>query len=341
MVAGWRARAAAMTAADPDASVTLGPDGHRYRIENRWARLPPGLAFGDAAAVAVDSRDNVHVFCRNKVPVLVFDRDGNFLRGWGEDAGFVNPHGAAMGPDDTLWLTDDGDHTVRRYTLEGRLLMTIGLPGKPAPAMSGDPFNRCTHTALSPQGEIYVSDGYSNARVHKYAADGRLMFSWGEPGTLPGEFNTVHNICCDAQGRVYVADRENHRVQVFDPQGHYLTQWNNLSRPCGMFLTGGARPLCYIGELGPGNVTGTMRNAPNLGPRVSILTLEGEVLAQLGSRPLGRDLPDQFVAPHGIAVDSRGDIYVAEVANTLWPMLFGHKAEPPLRCLRKLVSLDG
>ena len=96
--------------------------------------------------------------------------------------------------------------------------MTIGTPGKPAPAFSGDPFNRCTHTALSPKGEIYVSDGYQNARVHKYAPDGKLLLSWGEPGTAPGEFNLVHNIACDDDGWVYVADRENHRVQVFDAQ---------------------------------------------------------------------------------------------------------------------------
>lgn len=333
MVAG----VAAISGEEP---AIVGSGKHRYHVDNDWARLPEGLSFGDAPAVAVDRNDNVYVFCRNKNPVLVFDRQGNFLRSWGEEFGFRNPHGASVGPDDTIYLTDDGNHTVRKFTLDGKLLMTIGVPGEPAPAMSGEPFNRCTHTALSPQGEIYVSDGYSNARVHKYAPDGRHLFSWGEPGTLPGQFNIVHNICCDADGWVYVADRENHRVQVFSPDGRYETQWNNLSRPCGLFITGGSSPLCYIGELGPENVNRTMRNAPNLGPRVSILTLEGEIISLLGSKPLGDSTPDQFVAPHGIAVDSRGDIYVAEVANTYWPILFGEKPDHVLRCFRKLVRLE-
>ncbi len=103
--------------------------------------------------------------------------------------------------------------------------------------MSGEPFHRCTHTALSPQGDIYVSDGYGNARVHKYSPDGKLLLSWGEPGTDPGQFNIAHNICCDPDGWVYVADRENHRVQVFDGNGKYETQWNNMHRPCGLYAS--------------------------------------------------------------------------------------------------------
>jgi DNA-binding beta-propeller fold protein YncE len=104
---------------------------------------------------------------------------------------------------------------VRKCTTEGKVLLELGTPGKPAPYMSGEPFHRCTHTALSPKGEIYVSDGYGNSTVHKYSPDGKLLMSWGEPGTDPGEFNIVHNIVTDAEGWVYVADRENHRVQVF------------------------------------------------------------------------------------------------------------------------------
>ncbi len=114
-----------------------------------------------------------------------------------------------------MFLTDDGGHFVRQVTLDGKVLLELGVPGKPAPYMSGEPFHRCTHTALSPKDEIYVSDGYGNSRVHKYSPDGKLLMSWGEPGTGEGEFNIVHNICCDADGWVYVADRENHRVQVF------------------------------------------------------------------------------------------------------------------------------
>src|SRR5207248_1172434 len=119
---------------------------------------------------------------------------------------YPRAHGIHVTPDDTMFLTDDGRHFVRKVTLEGKVLLELGVPGKPAPFMSGDPFHRCTHTALSPQGEIYVSDGYGNSRVHKYTPDGKLLLSWGEPGTGEGEFNIVHNICCDADGWVYVAD---------------------------------------------------------------------------------------------------------------------------------------
>src|SRR5713101_4955837 len=134
---------------------------------------------------------------------------------------------AAVGVDrqDNVYCFTRGEHPVIVFDLDGKVLLELGVPGKPAPYLSGEPFNRCTHTALSPKGEIYVSDGYGNAKVHKYAPDGKLLLSWGEPGSDPGQFNLVHNICTDADGWVYVADRENHRVQVFDGNGKYETQW--------------------------------------------------------------------------------------------------------------------
>ena len=193
---------------------------------------------------------------------------------------FKRAHGAHYAPDGTLWLTDDGDHTVRQCTVEGKVLMTIGVPGRPTPYMSQEPFNRCTHTALSPKGDLYISDGYGNARVHKFSPAGKLLFSWGEPGTGPGEFNLPHNICCDDDGWVYVADRESHRVQVFDGNGKYETQWNNLHRPSGLFMPQGKCPICYIGECGP--VMGVNRASPNLGPRVSIVDNKGALLARFG-----------------------------------------------------------
>ena len=234
--------------------VVLGKGNYRYQVVENWGELPSGYTYGDTAAVCVDSKDNVYVFTRGSHPVIVYDRNGKFLRSWGEDIGFTNAHGAAVGPDDMLYLTDDFGHAVRKCTTDGRVVLTIGTPKKPAPAFSGDPFNRCTHTALSPQGDIYVSDGYANARVHKYSPDGKLLFSWGEPGTDPGQFNLVHNIACDDEGWVYVADRENHRVQVFDSNGKYETQWHNLMRPCGLFVSRGKEPIAVIGELGPETV---------------------------------------------------------------------------------------
>src|ERR1700752_2709343 len=260
-------------------AIIVGSGEHRYEVIENWGKLPDGWHYGEVAAVGVDSKDNVYVFARSEHPMMVFDRDGNFLRSWGEGL-FKRPHGVHLAPDDTIYCTDDGDHTVRRLTLEGKLLLEIGVPGEPAPYMAGEPFNRCTHTALSPEGDLYVSDGYGNARVHKYSPDGKLLLSWGEPGTDPGQFNIPHNICCDVEGWVYVADRENHRVQVFDGTGRYETQWNNMHRPSGLYMEGGRNPRFYIGEIGGG--MGVNYDLPNIGARVSIYTDKGELLARLG-----------------------------------------------------------
>jgi DNA-binding beta-propeller fold protein YncE len=309
----------------------FGSGDFRYEAVPDWGRLPEGWSFKEVAAVAVDSQDRVFVFSRGAHPVTVFDRDGTFLTSWGEGV-FSRPHGLHIGPDDILWCTDDGDHSVRKCTLDGRVLMTIGLPGTPAPYMSGRPFNRCTHTALSPEGDIYVSDGYGNAAVHKFAPDGRHLFSWGGSGSEPGQFNLPHNIVCDPDGWVYVADRESHRIQIFDGKGKYQTQWNNLHRPCSLFLGKGKCPCCYVGELGP--ALDVNIKAPNLGPRISILSNEGKVLSRFGELGGG---PGQFWSPHGLAVDSHGDIYVGEVSFTAFPRYNDGRAPPPegVRCLQK------
>ena len=313
-------------------SVVLGSGEHRYRVVENWAKLPDGWSFKDVAAVAVDSKDQVYVFNRGEHPMMVFDREGNFLRAWGEGL-FRRAHGLDIDAHDTLYCTDDGDHTVRKCTTAGRIELTIGVPGKPAPFMSGEPFHRCTHTALSPKSDIYVSDGYGNARVHKFSPGGKLLMSWGESGTAPGQFNIAHNIATDDDGWVYVADRENHRVQVFDGNGKYETQWNNLHRPCGLFMPPGKCPVCYIGELGA--VQPVSRNVPNLGPRVTIVDNTGKRISRLGG--LGPGLgPTEFLAPHGLAVDSHGDLYVGEVSWTNWPQTFRDKPRPDkLRSLHK------
>ena len=314
----------------------VGNGRFKYRVNADWAKLPDGWSFKEVGGVGVDGNDNVYVFNRGEHPMMVFDRAGNFLRSWGEGQ-YPRAHGVHMAPDDTMFLTDDGGHFVRKVRLDGKVLLELGVPGNPAPYMSGEPFHRCTHTALSPKGEIYVSDGYGNAKVHKYSPDGKLLKSWGEPGTGPGEFNIVHNICTDADGWVYVADRENHRVQVFDGNGKYETQFNNLHRPCGIFMPYCTCPICYVGELGP--ATRTNRNYPNLGPRLSIIDNKGNVLARIGGPHPGTG-PTDYIGPHGLCADSRGDIYIGEVSRTLWPQYFADQPVPDgVRCLRKLRKL--
>ena len=311
--------------------VEIGTSEYTYEVAEGWGKLPDGWSFKEAAAVGVDSKDNVYVFNRGEHPVIIFDREGNFLSSWGEGV-FPRAHGVTMGPDDTIFLTDDGDHTMRHCTLDGKVLMTLGISGKPAPFMSGDPFNRCTHLAIDPSnGDFFISDGYGNARVHKYSPDGKLLLSWGESGTGPGQFNIAHNIATDKDGWVYVADRENQRMQVFDRNGKFETQWINMAKPCGLFIDQSSE-LVYVGELGV--AIGPNSQAYGLGPRVSIMDTKGNTLARLGDGPEGIN-PGQFTAPHGVCVDSHGDIYVGEVAWT-------HSrryANPPdeIRSLQKLV----
>ena len=252
---------------------------------------------------------------------------------------YPRAHGLHIDANDILYLTDDLGHMVRKCTTDGKVLLELGVPGKPTPYMSGQPFHRCTHTALSPKGEIYVSDGYGNSRVHKYSPDGKLLLSWGSPGTDPGQFNIPHNIATDAEGWVYVADRENHRVQVFDGNGRYETQWVNMSRPCGLYCCRGAQITFIIGELGPGMPVN--RNMPNIGPRLTITDGKGKTLARLGGEAGPGLETGKFVAPHGLAVDSRGDIYVGEVSYTEYPRLFPDSKIPwRMRSLQKLEKIN-
>jgi len=319
----------------------LGSGAHRYRVVENWAKLPEGWEFKDAAAVACDSKDRVYVFNRGEHPMIVFDREGNFIKSWGEGS-YPRAHGLHIDANDILYLTDDGGHVVRKCTTDGKVLLELGVPGKPAPYMSGEPFHRCTHTALSPKGEIYVSDGYGNAKVHKYSPDGKRILSWGEPGTDEGQFNIVHNIVTDPDGWVYVADRENHRVQVFDGNGRYETQWVNMHRPCGLYCCNAkvrAGLKFIIGELGPAMPVN--RNVPNIGPRVSIVDVKGKLIARLGGASGPGLETGKFIAPHGIAVDSRGDIYVGEVSYTDFPKSFPDVKIPwRMRSLQKLEKVN-
>ena len=314
-------------------TVKLGSGPFTYEVAVNWEKLPPGYSWREVAAVAVDSQDRVYVFNRGDHPMIVFDSEGNFLRSWGEGV-FVRPHGLTLGPDDTLYCTDDGDHTVRQCTLDGKVLMTLGVPGKAAGFQSGQPFNRCTHVAIDPKsGDLYVSDGYGNSRVHKFTPDGKLLLSWGAPGTDPGEFNIPHNIVTDKDGYVYVADRENHRVQIFDSRGKYETQWNNMGRPCALYIS--EEQHVYIGELGGGQAVN--RNVPNIGPRITVMNTRGERLARIGHLGEGLEV-GQFTAPHGICLDSRDSIYVGEVA---WTNI-SHFEKPPdtVRSFQKLAKVS-
>src|SRR5262245_43304314 len=270
----------------PAILTAMGCSEFGYEANDQWAKLPPGWSWMEVVAVATDAQDRVFVFNRGEHPVVVFDGDGNFLRSWGEGL-FARPHGILIGPDDSVYCTDDLDHTVRKFTPDGNLLLTLGTSGNPSDTGAtsvdyrtiirvGPPFHYPTNVALSPSGEIYVSDGYGNARVHKFSADGRLLLSWGKPGSGPGQFHVPHGIAVDRQGTVYVADRENSRIQLFAPDGKFLSEWTDVARPCQVFIDDSGN--VHVAELGfhagmwPGT-TAPSADAP--GGRLSIFDQGG------------------------------------------------------------------
>ncbi len=297
-----------------------------YEYVEGWAKIPEGRDLIEVPAVAVDSQDRVFAFTRSEYPVVVFDRDGNILYSWGQGV-FTRAHGLCVGPDDRLYCLDDFDHTLRKCTTDGKVLMTLGEKGKPSETgyetgnylsvkHGGPPFNRPTSVALSPQGDLYVTDGYANCRVHKFSPDGKLLFSFGEPGSGPGQFRLVHGIAIDPRGTLYVGDRMNSRIQVFTPAGKYITEWNDVYQPNDLFID--AQERLFIAEIGyradlP--LTGP-KPAPEESPygRVTVRNLKGEILLKIGG-PDPR-VPGGFLSPHGLRQDSRGDLYVGEVSAT-------------------------
>lgn len=293
-----------------------------HAANDRWAQLPAGWSWPEVAAVAVDSRDRVFVFNRGEHPVIIFDRDGSFLASWGEGL-FNRPHGITIGPDDSVYCTDDLDHTIRKFTPEGRLLLTLGTSGQASDTgatdmdyrnirRAGPPFHYPTNLALAADGTMFITDGYGNARVHVFSPDGKLLRSWGEPGSGPGQFHLPHGIAVDERGTVYVADRENSRIQLFTSSGDYVTEWADVARPCQIYIDGIGD--AYVAELGwraglfPGM---TAPPADATGGRVSVFRA-GKLLTRWGGGQDPCALGD-FFAPHGICVDSHGDVYVAEV----------------------------
>lgn len=291
----------------------FGSGKYKYELVDGWAKLPEGWSFIDVGGLAVDSQDKLYVFNRSPHPLIILDRSGKFLSSWGENF-FGRPHGIRISHNKEIYCTDDVRHQVFKFTLQGKLIMTLGEQGKPSDTgyidqpdffasletikRGGPPFNRPTGVALSSTSEIYISDGYGNARVHKFSPEGKFLFSWGEPGRANSQFRLPHNVLVDRQDRIWVPDRENSRIQIFDANGKFLTQWKDLIRPTDIFIDD--EDVVYVSELGP---------------RVSIFTIDGRLLARWGNEEKD-PATDLFIAPHAITVDSHGDIYVGEVAMT-------------------------
>jgi DNA-binding beta-propeller fold protein YncE len=212
----------------------------KYRVNIRFTEepedtMPAGWKFGRVSSVATDSAGNVYVFQRGKKadPLIVFDPKGKYLRSWGRGM-FGNPHGLRIDKQDHVWVTDNGDHQVMKFTSRGELLLTLGIKGKAG--TDARTFNRPTDIAFAANGDFFVSDGYGNSRVVKFSPAGKYLLDWGRKGSQPGEFNTPHSIQIDSKGLVYVSDRENNRIQIFDQNGKFLKQWTNLGATQGMFI---------------------------------------------------------------------------------------------------------
>ena len=279
----------------------VGSGKFTYQMDENWAKLPEGWAM-PAAAVYGDSQDRVYCFNRDPDhPIVIFDREGNYLSSWG--AGVVEfAHSILLDKDDNVWLVDRDRGQVLKFTNDGKELMTIGTKGFRSETgadntvfgsngykdvvRGGDPFNLPAGIALNDAGEVFIADGYANARVHKFSPEGKHLLSWGEPGTGPGQFNLPHGVWIDRQGRVLVADRENDRVQVFTQDGEYVSTWpSKLIGPALLFVDD--EDTVYIPE--------------HNGGLFSILNLDGERLAQWGS--------EIHRSCHGVWADSHKDLY--------------------------------
>jgi peptidylamidoglycolate lyase len=299
--------------------VSRQPSGEPYQLVPTWPRLPTGTKIGQVSGVGVDSRGDVYVFHRadrvwageeltldliQSPTIFILDaRTGSVIDSWGANM-FVMPHGLTIDEEDNLWLTDVGLHQVFKFDRAGNLLMTLGERG--GSGQDDAHFNQPTDVAVAPDGSFYVSDGYGNTRVMKFSREGKLLSSWGMPGSLVGQFDTPHSIALDSDGHVYVADRGNARVQIFDADGNLLDEWkgSTLGRPWAIRFD--AKGNVYIVDGG---------DQSNFWPdraRILKLDAEGQVLASFGS--YGGE-PGQFIWPHTIAIGPDGALYVGEVST--------------------------
>ncbi len=264
-----------------------------YKVNPDWPTLPPGWNFGEVAGVAVDGKGHVFVFHRGEHSIMEFTPEGRMVRSWGEGL-FIRPHAIRVDPEGNIWTVDNDTHQVLKMDPSGRIRMVVGRRGQSGE--SDELFNRPTDVAFAPNGDFYVSDGYVNSRVVKFSKEGRYITAWGKKGDGDGEFNLPHSVAVDGQGRVYVGDRENYRVQVFDANGKFLTKWNHVGSPWGLDLQSDQ----------------TLFLADGYNDRILKVTLEGKVLGAFGEN--GR-LPGELNFVHHLGLDAAGNIFVSEIKN--------------------------
>ncbi len=264
-----------------------------YRPVPDFFRLPPNHNFGEVAGVALDKNEHIFVLHRGPFPLMEFSEQGTFIRTIG-DGLFEGAHGLRIDPDGNLWTTDVTTHLVLRFNTDGHVTMVLGRKGR-----AGETemlFNQPTDIGFGPNGEIFVTDGYGNSRVVKFDREGNFLKAWGKKGKEPGEFNLPHTIVVDSQGKVYVGDRDNLRLQIFDLDGNFITQWTHAGAPWGLELVD----------------SGTLFMADGYANRVVKLDTNGKILGSFGSpgKTAGK-----FAFAHAIAVNKQGEIFVSEILN--------------------------
>jgi sugar lactone lactonase YvrE len=311
----------------------VGQGAFQYELVEGWPEIPSAWDYRDVPGVATDAQDRVYLFSRaardgkSVSSVLIHDRDGRFIGSWGEQE-FTYAHGISI-VGNVAYLTDLNNHTVYKCSLSGQILMTLGTKGVPsdtgfvneAPAnlttivRGGPPFNRPAWATESPKGEIFVADGYGNARVHRFSATGELLQSWGEPGYGPGQFMCSHGVWIHTDGRVFICDRDNDRIQIFDEAGNLVETWGDIPRAAELFIKDGyvyvTQTPCRKGRLSPAGKVWD-RDRPST---VSVRTLDGKVVMSWAADSLKPE-KGYFWASHGVCVDSRGDLYIGEVTAT-------------------------
>jgi hypothetical protein len=264
------------------------------------------------SGVAVDAQDRVYIFNRGTPPVQVYEANGKFVRGWGQDT-IKSSHHIKIDREGNVWIADIGNHVVQKYTPEGKLLLTLGTIGE----LGRDQrhLNMPTDMAITPEGDIFVSDGYGNARVVHFDKNGKFVKEWGELGSKPGQFSIPHAIAVDSKGRLYVADRNNVRVQVFDQTGKLLDVWNNVIVPWGFHMTKDDELwVCGSSPMQWRDSDGTLGCPPK--DQVFMKFNTNGKLLQLWTVPKGQDgleKPGELNWVHCIAEDSKGNLYAGDI----------------------------
>ena len=282
-----------------------------YEHDPKWPQKPADLQWAAMSSIAVDAKDNVYLLTRTSAPVQVYDAKGKFLRSWGK--GMVTPHQIRLDQAGNLWVADAGTHVVEKYTPDGKLLMTIGTKGKAGRDQTH--LNMPTDVAIGAFYDVYISDGYGNARVVHYDPEGKYLGEWGEPGQGPGQFSIPHSIALDSQGRVYVADRNNVRIQGFDGKGKFLSQWRDVLVPWTFtMLTGDQLWVCGSSPMQWRKEDSSLGCPPK--DQVFMRFDTSGKLQQLFTLPKGIDgleRPGEVNWVHGMAFDSQGNLYLGDI----------------------------